>query len=449
MADLPKSVLRRLRQRAGGPTSAPGSTTPARPLTAEHPDANLLTAFAEKTLTAKERELVMEHLVECSQCREQLLLAFPPEAQAAQPGSTPIRAPAWLAWPSVRWGALAAALGSVLVVLILYHPEKPHEVAMSPSPPSPAAAGASEKTLAPPAKKSAEPIQPGLSALQRAEPSGSLTQGGAEAKQGYRKNKPSSISEGLTQAENPPASEASTPTGPAPAEAASLRSDRAAREVAPGVSVGGPIAARGGQAPTVPSPAPSPKAAQPAKAILARAEAGPAESSLDKQAQASAPSGATNPAEAESRPAAGLAPNALRTSNRLWKAGRVPQSISVAGQSEAAPGMQNVHWSISSSARIQRSLDGGQTWEELHIDDAVVFRVVTALEGDVWAGASKGAVYYSADGGAHWVRVTLSSSGPTDAIVGITFSDRRHGSITTAAGDQWATTDGGKHWTRP
>ena len=107
-----------------------------------------------------------------------------------------------------------------------------------------------------------------------------------------------------------------------------------------------------------------------------------------------------------------------------------------------------MHWSISSSARIQRSLDGGLTWEELHIDDSVVFRVVTTLEGEVWAGGSKGALYSSGDQGAHWARVILSPSGPADAIVAINLRDRLHGSITTATGDQWTTADGGKHWAR-
>lgn len=447
MADLPKSVLRRLRQRAVGPASAPGSTTPGSPATAEHPDANLLTAFAEKTLTAKERELVIKHLVGCSQCREQLALAFPPEAPAAQPVGTPIHAPAWLAWPSVRWGAVVAALGCALVVLILHHPEKPREVAVSQLPPARAAAGGSEKTSPPLAKTSAEPAQPGASAFEPAEPSGSLGRGGVEGRQ--RSRKTYSISEGLTQAKSGLASEASAPPGPASAGAAPLRAVRAAPEFAPGVSAGRPVAARGGQAPAARSPEASPKAAQPAKAILAGAEAGPAESPVDKKAQASAPSGAMIPVEAEPRPSAGLTANALRTSNGLWQAGRMAKSFSAGGHIQATPGTQNVHWSISSSARIQRSLDGGRTWEELHIDDAVVFRVVTAFGGDVWAGGSKGAVYYSDDGGAHWVRVTLSAGGPTDAIVGITFSDRQHGSITTATGNQWTTTDGGRHWARP
>ena len=53
MEDVPKIVLKRLQE-----TSAPGP----------HPDADLLTAFAEQSLAESERARVMEHLSRCSDC---------------------------------------------------------------------------------------------------------------------------------------------------------------------------------------------------------------------------------------------------------------------------------------------------------------------------------------------------------------------------------------------
>jgi Putative zinc-finger len=42
-----------------------------------HPEANLLAAFAEQTLSATEREGVLQHLALCADCREVIALAVP------------------------------------------------------------------------------------------------------------------------------------------------------------------------------------------------------------------------------------------------------------------------------------------------------------------------------------------------------------------------------------
>lgn len=41
----------------------------------EHPDADLLAAFAEKRLLGHEREELLAHLAECADCREVVALA--------------------------------------------------------------------------------------------------------------------------------------------------------------------------------------------------------------------------------------------------------------------------------------------------------------------------------------------------------------------------------------
>src|SRR6201981_2260006 len=62
MTDVPKIVLGRLRR-----TSDPGN----------HPDPDLLTAFAEQALVKRERLDVLEHLAQCSKCREIVSLGQP------------------------------------------------------------------------------------------------------------------------------------------------------------------------------------------------------------------------------------------------------------------------------------------------------------------------------------------------------------------------------------
>ena len=62
MEQLPKIVQQRLQA-----TAAAGV----------HPDPDLLTAFAEKSLTERERTQVLQHLGQCADCRQVVALAMP------------------------------------------------------------------------------------------------------------------------------------------------------------------------------------------------------------------------------------------------------------------------------------------------------------------------------------------------------------------------------------
>ena len=70
----------------------------------EHPDANLLAAFAEKRLLPHERKDLLAHLAECPECREVVALASAP----AQPIPMRPMSPVW------RWAAGIAAAALVL-----------------------------------------------------------------------------------------------------------------------------------------------------------------------------------------------------------------------------------------------------------------------------------------------------------------------------------------------
>ena len=98
--------------------------------------------------------------------------------------------------------------------------------------------------------------------------------------------------------------------------------------------------------------------------------------------------------------------------------------------------------------RVERSLDGGKTWQELHVNDRMSFRAVAANGAEVWAGGSAGALYHSADGGQHWARVSvgLGQRVVTATIVNIDVVDRGHVTLTTDAHETWVTGDGGQHW---
>ncbi len=103
MEQLPKIAQQRLRG-------------PAQP--GVHPDPDLLTAFAEKSLHDRERARVLQHLVECADCREVLSLATPVIEPALAPGPERSR---WLSWPVLRWGALAACVVVVSAAVTLHY----------------------------------------------------------------------------------------------------------------------------------------------------------------------------------------------------------------------------------------------------------------------------------------------------------------------------------------
>ena len=98
-----------------------------------HPDAQMLSAFAEQALSAKERSEVLEHLAACGRCREIVALAREAagaEIAPARPGV--VRSRAW--WRS--WGLALAPLATVAattVIAVYVHErevERSAEVAM-------------------------------------------------------------------------------------------------------------------------------------------------------------------------------------------------------------------------------------------------------------------------------------------------------------------------------
>ncbi len=82
-----------------------------------HPDADLLTAFAERSLPDHERTVVLEHLARCGDCREIVALALP-EIEPAQATIRPSPS-GWFTWPALRWGFVTAGVVAVASLAIL------------------------------------------------------------------------------------------------------------------------------------------------------------------------------------------------------------------------------------------------------------------------------------------------------------------------------------------
>jgi hypothetical protein len=123
MSEIPKIVSQRLQ-------------AIARPV--DHPDPNLLGAFAERTLGKRERIQVLAHLSQCVSCREIVSLS------ASQPeisGAVVVPAnPGWLSWPVLRWGALGACVVVVGAVVTLRPKQEARQIAATVAEEKPAAA---------------------------------------------------------------------------------------------------------------------------------------------------------------------------------------------------------------------------------------------------------------------------------------------------------------------
>jgi|GEM_PF-497416 len=76
-----------------------------------HPDADLLTAFAEQGLRGNERESMLTHLAACSVCREVVALAAPEQDIAMPvPAGGGFRERSFLGLSLLRWSAVAACV---------------------------------------------------------------------------------------------------------------------------------------------------------------------------------------------------------------------------------------------------------------------------------------------------------------------------------------------------
>src|SRR4051794_26059698 len=98
MEQLPKIVAQRLQ---------------AVSRTETHPDANLLAAYAEKSLLPREQTQILEHLATCVECREVVAHAQPEEVLqrvAVAAGAPMAVRRSWFSGAAVRWAVLAACV---------------------------------------------------------------------------------------------------------------------------------------------------------------------------------------------------------------------------------------------------------------------------------------------------------------------------------------------------
>jgi Photosynthesis system II assembly factor YCF48/Putative zinc-finger len=468
MQDVPKIVLKRLQE-----TSAAGT----------HPDADLLTAFAEQSLAEPERVRVMEHLARCSDCREVLALALPAmelvavAAAAAAASSTPARS-RWFTWPVLRWGVAAAGIIAMASIGIVQYRQWHKSDTLVSSLASP-----NETTAAPQALPQSPPSSESQESVRQAE-----KEKQAEIEKQAREQNWALSNRADNSAENMLVH----PTNPAAPAA------RAMRAAPSGTSAGGSIrsGSPGGAAPRVAPSAPrntfavaggskgaTPQAAAKPAASPSAAQSAEASSSQTVEVVESQAAPHTPTAKAQASDQLDEKQKELQSQSDSSKSLSVLEGKDVAA-ARVASGTQRIpRWSISADGGLQRSFDDGKTWLDVNVNSelvsgrskaasnagnpseqdslmkkkvqaqpspSLVFRAVSAQGAEVWAGGSAAILYHSADYGAHWTRVLPFSSGAalSGDITSIEFSDPQHGRIITSAGEVWITADDGQSWRR-
>lgn len=105
-------------------------------------------------------------------------------------------------------------------------------------------------------------------------------------------------------------------------------------------------------------------------------------------------------------------------------------------------------WRLSPQGAVMRSLDGGKNWHTMSVTRDGPFHVVNSVGFVVWAGGSAGVLYRSDDEGEHWTKIepAIGTYKLTSDITQINFPDPANGVISTANGEVWVTSDGGKNW---
>jgi Photosynthesis system II assembly factor YCF48 len=487
MTNLPKTVKARLQRLA--PTTAD-----------PHPDADLLTAFAERSLIAPERDLIVQHLARCGDCREVVLLALPPQVELQPLADTSVNwfTANWfgatlLRGSALRWATVAAAVLLIASIgLLQTRRQRPRELAANVVRPKQATTAPAPTSQASPQMAVPQPrMQEDEVAVPRAQTT--LAEERSEKKSDKRSAR-------LETTISQPHANSAVATGGSNLPFNSTQ-----------------------QNPQPPATSAQNQTSAPASTVAVVAGSSQMVEVQTENAQITAQS--TAPSQIEGQ----LIPN--EPSEHLPapydRVGKAKPALAPAPYTAPTlmKGVVAIRWTISSSGVLQHSIDGGQTWLDVNIATdstpdhraktqmatatamvapqpevtskaqseaqpqsaaqqsgaqqseaqpqseaksqaklknnnngkhsapatPVTFRAlsVSSNANEVWAGGSGGALYHTLDGGNSWTRV-LPAAGInlTGDILSVQFSDPRNGTVTTSTTEVWITPDDGQTWHR-
>ena len=406
---------------------------------AAHPDADLLTAFAEQALSATERDGVLEHLALCGDCREVVALALPAEAPAVaatpeadradsqmqrrMPEATKSRLSVF-AWPTLRWAALAAGVALAASVFLL-RSDKQNVATLHPA--SPPVAVTAPPTAVPQAALPSmdRPARLTRSDTAKSEPELFLSK---KRKADQAASAPVPAQSGVLIADNKRDKvQADRLTAGLPAGVRAFDDDASARAATTeAVEVSG--------AAVTPKSAPSTAAT-----LMARNEAPaiekakPAFQGLDSEPQKDVEQNRDERQKAQATPVSRMAKS-------------MPMRGATALQLESMKQTRNVTWTITSGILLQ-STDSGHSWQNAVRANHPLLCYASHDE-DVWTGGQAGTLFHSADGGLTWAQVQPAiKTQPLSAdVIHIDVRGPAEVVVSTSNNETWTTTDDGKTW---
>src|SRR5258708_6575832 len=362
MQDVPKIVVNRLQS----------------PTAESHPDADLLTAFAEHSLAGRERARVVEHLARCGDCREIVAVALPAtEAVAAGRSGSAVRT-GWFSWPVLRWGVVAVGMVAVLSVGILQFRLRQRGKMVSTRVSTSLMARNQVETVAqnpsPSAQTSHTTLPPAAAGKQI-----ETRKKDASSPQSAPAADKSALSANAVFPQSPPMRSAGSAggIGGGASRGAIVGDSGHGFAVTPRHDLAQQSARLAASSKQNPVPGPSTEAVEVSGAapmVMAQSEAAPATTvtsagRTEDQLLQNEPSGRVGKAKPALEQASSAPPApVLRGDSRLMKSAAAPP-----------------RWTISSNGALQRSFDGGKTWLDVNIaaDNSTSFNLVNRSQSEM------------------------------------------------------------------
>ena len=352
-----------------------------------HLDPDLLAAFTEHALARSDRDRVLGHLATCSECRQIVYLAASPSNEALQQGAS--FRPRHFRFV-LKWGTALASIVILAFVFTTHTGRRPSQaplpqVAVEKAPQEFDQLGTRDK-ITPPARGESR-------AAQAARPLAKHMTAAPIAKLKFEESGEVRVAEPASAPLNDKKQDA---------QESSLAKDQ-----------------ESGTAGKLPSKAVS---ATQAAEVTAGNAAGSGESKIAKS-------------EAKPGLAGGISPR---------------ESYGRADVAQHAIAAAQTQWRLSPAGGVEKSVDSGRSWHAVAVANRSAFQALSVSGTSIWTGGEAGALYHSSDGGALWAQVVPEDQGQklSADITRIDFSDSLNGSITTAGGEIWSTSDGGSTWSR-
>ncbi len=418
---------------------------------ASHPDADLLTAYAEGLATPAERARIDAHLASCEECRGAMFLA---SGAAPQHDVAPVAVegprrtrwfPVWVPWAAaaamivaavgigvnVRENSSKVGLTSARMAKPESSPTAENKQQVNPRPAAPEPAPAKTKQAAPPpssapAKQEDLPPVPSFDGgVVEQQKKDSVPQLARQEQSQVVARRPSAVHGGPSnQSMNQQLAQNIAPYGQIQNNAPVSNSPAQAAAPPRASAGGGEARAKASNAANMQvadSAERADAANQPPQGKVAAAPAPPPPASVTQTVSVEA---AAAPVQTES----------------IESLGRNPVDEVDLRALKAA----DIAWRITSSGGVER-LMLGQGWSAVTSLPPNQYKVVATVGRDTWVGGAHAALLHSTDHGQSWKAIPLPAAGEA-LVTKIEFRDVKHGHVSTADGRSWETSNGGKSW---